>query len=773
MIAAIAGLSLVFGSVGFASATQGSASSSAMVLEVLLDGRDELDQLVATGVDLDHKLDVSDSGELVAYAVVDAEEAQALEALGFDTGAVTMRAEDTQAILAAQEAAQATQQEEAAAALAELQEQAEPLATDAVVIMRADWFTTGETGHTIYIEARTSAGDDPSVDLDMCWDTGPGTEIDSGGCEDMGRFSDAGQYLYHRDSNSWDETPPHMVRVTSSEGGVAYAEATEWLPTEESPRNDPYVSDFITGYMNPTELYEAYDALAEEYPDLVERIDLPYLTNGYRRHAQANLWGEGEDPVDSVSGGSSARNRTVVVESHAWGHEGGNDLSVELLDPGAADSPLGVSVSGNLISVSLGTDAGGALVSTAADVIAALNAHPGSSALLRAYTYRGEDGDNIVEPQSATPLWDQLEAPPEISREPWQVRAYRLGKDTGKDKMGVLAYAQEHAREWVPPLVVLETTNRLLANYDGDGATKQLLNTLDIFVIPSLNPDGGHFSFFDQNFQRKNLFNHCDDPDREPSRYDDWGVDNNRNYDYGSDFDGYDGASGNCRGSTYHGPAELSEPESHNLTWFADNHPQIRFSMNLHSSGNYFMWSPGAYSLPGRVTLPRPSVGDEAFFWAASGRILSEIKTYRNLAVTSQRTGPICDVLYSAAGNSGDRLWYVNEFYAWNFEVGTSFQPNWTEAHAETMEFSNGLMELFRVAYDYGKDHQRPKTSLEVLDSGDGWTEIGFDRSEPATIFYTLDGSRPTFSSDQIQSAGIRLLDETLTLTEDTDVSWF
>ena len=79
----------------------------------------------------------------------------------------------------------------------------------------------------------------------------------------------------------------------------------------------------------------------------------------------------------------------------------------------------------------------------------------------------------------------------------------------------------------------------------GDGATKQLLNKLDVYFIPSLNPDGGHYSFFDDNGQRKNMTNHCGDPDSDrPARP--RGVDNNRNYDYGSIFDGYDGASSNC-----------------------------------------------------------------------------------------------------------------------------------------------------------------------------------------------------------------------------------
>jgi hypothetical protein len=222
------------------------------------------------------------------------------------------------------------------------------------------------------------------------------------------------------------------------------------------------------------------------------------------------------------------------------------------------------------------------------------------------------------------------------------------------------------------------------------------------------------------------------------------------------------------------GPAELSEPENRNLVHLVERFPNIKFSMNLHSSGNYFMWSPGAYVLPGRITLARPAVGDEAYFWAASNRILTEIKRYRNLAVTPARTGPIADVLYSAAGNSGDRLWYVNDIYAWNFEVGgAGFQPSPAEAHDQTMEFANGLVELMRVAHDFGKDHDRPVTTAVLTTNEDGTVTLAFNRSEPATIFYTTDGSRPTFASPQIQSAGIRLLDETLSFSVDTTVTWF
>src|SRR5690606_7388854 len=234
-----------------------------------------------------------------------------------------------------------------------------------------------------------------------------------------------------------------------------------------------------------------------------------------------------------------------------------------------------------------------------------------------------------------------------------------------------------------------------------------------------------------------------------------WGVDVNRNYDEYSLFDGYSGASTSCTSGTFAGPGELTEPESRNIDWIAANNPNIRFSMNLHSSGNYFMWSPGADATPGRISAPRPTVEDEAYFWGASSRILTEIKRYRGMSVTPARTGPISDVLYSAAGNSGDMLWYKYGIYAWNFEVGTSFQPpysndnpNGPSAHAESQEFANGLVELFRVAYDFDKDTKRPSSSVVTSPSSEpGMVDITFDVSEPASVFYTLDRSAPTFES--------------------------
>ncbi|HEU4450867.1 MAG TPA: M14 family zinc carboxypeptidase [Gaiellaceae bacterium] len=874
--------------VSAAGAQGGEADENSGVVEVVLADRAELDRLVEAGFDLDHSIKHTDDG-IVVNAVVTPSERQELERLGFTLGRTVQSAADLDEVLAERNAVKA-----AKARSAGLQLQLLEAETENLKVLRADWFTSLGTPQ-LSVEALHVEGADPSVTLQLEWDSGPGTEMGSGGSISLQRFVDAGVYMYHRRQTS-APVQPDMIRVTASTGDVVTAKVTEWLPPDDGPTRARF-EDFVDNYLDPTELYERINQLAAEFPELAEVRDLPFETNGYRRKAQTILEPPGTRvvidapssaagtyaavaanfgppaPVAGIAGsvalandgsalptegcnplvgfpagaialvdrgscnftqkvlnaqaagavavvvannapgdptamGGSAPGITipsamisqadggtlkaglpatgrlhgappldpsrVVVESLAWGHEGGNDLTVEIVDPGAPSSPLAVSVMGTHIRVSLATDASGALVSTAADVVAALNASAG--AVVRSYTYRGNAGDGIAQPQATTQLTDFLDAPAHVSREPFQVQALVLGRTRDGSKPGVLAYAQEHAREWVPPLVAVETAERLLRNYAFDGHVQQLLRNLEIWVIPSINPDGGHYAFYDDNGQRRNMTNHCPDENSDPNRRDSWGVDNNRNYDFGSLFDGYSGASTSCLSDVFAGPAELSEPENRNLTWVADNNPNVRFSMNLHSSGNYFMWSPGAYALPGRITLPRPDPGEEAYFYQASNRILTAIKRYRGLSVTPARTGPIADVLYSAAGNSGDRLWYVNRIFAWNFEVGTSFQPNWEEAHAETMEFANGLEELMHVAYDWSKDGRPPESRLlPGAGTYPGPVEVEFvTPSEPAVVYYTLDGSRPTFANAlRLESIGPRQGAAPITISSTTTVKWF
>ncbi|MFI6711493.1 M14 family zinc carboxypeptidase [Nonomuraea sp. NPDC050478] len=564
---------------------------------------------------------------------------------------------------------------------------------DRIVVERAVWFQSRD-GYFLSVEASSSAGADAA--LTVTWKGKGGAT----GQVEMVPYVDAGAYLGHQFSVPVPAgVRPDRVTITSAAGGEAEARVGEWPDGERPDRDRPgYQKDFITQYMPPAQLNARIKDLHRRFPALTEIIELPHLTNGYRRHAQALI---GTPP-----------GAAVVVTSRAYGSEGGNDLAVELSDPGAADRPLEVVVDGKQVRVSLATDGSGTPVSTAAEVAAAITGAPGSP--VTAATYRTDPGAGVLAPAPLTQLSDFLGAPADVSREPWRVLALRIGTHRDGSRTGVLAYAQEHAREWVTPLVTIEAAERLLRNYPRDPATRKLLRRADIFIVPTVNPDGANYSFYDFNAQRKNMTNHCPAAQSDPALRNTWGVDVNRNYAVGSLFDGYFGASANCQSGTYAGPGEHSEPESRNVIWLAETYPNIRFALNVHSYGGYFMWPPGAYRLDGRVTLPRPSRQQEAYFLRSARTILEAIAAERGTVTWPQQTGPVTDVLYSAAGNSADELWYDHGVYGWDFEVGSDlwnprtgawegvgFQPPFAEGHAEAMEFAAGLISLIGVAADY------------------------------------------------------------------------
>ena len=84
------------------------------------------------------------------------------------------------------------------------------------------------------------------------------------------------------------------------------------------------------------------------------------------------------------------------------------------------------------------------------------------------------------------------------------------------------------------------------------------------------------------------------------------------------------------------------------------------------------------------------------------------------------------------------------------------------------------MVELLKVARDYDKDRKDPRSSV-TPDGGtyDGPVEVSFSWDEPVTIYYTVDGSRPTFDSPKLQSARIREGAETLSIGSTTTLKWF
>ncbi|GIF75090.1 M14 family zinc carboxypeptidase [Asanoa siamensis] len=562
---------------------------------------------------------------------------------------------------------------------------------DTLQFLQSYWWTANGQSF-LSVQVATTATDDPDVEITVTWTTADGRT----GSFPLSRFEDSGEYQYHVALPQPVPAQPVTVTASSSLGGSTRAiRPTAWPGATPPPLPAGYQKDFIAAYMTPTDIQARIKRLERQYPALVDVIDLPNKTQGYRRTASAYLG----DPATAA----------IVVDSVKFGDQKMNGVQVKSVDPGRKNRPLNATYKDRVLTVSLATDSTGAVISTTDQVAAFVDAR--YPTVFNAFVEDGSAG-KLMPVAGPARLDDGLDGT-EVSKKPWTVQAMRLGSVRDGSKIGVMAYSQEHAREWATPLVTLEFAERLLANYATDAETRSLLDNVDVFVIPMVNPDGANYAFNDYNFQRKNLVNHCTGAQRDPRNANSWGVDINRNYTVGSYFDGYVGGSANCLSGTYSGTSELSEAESRNVIALAEAHPNIKFAMNVHSYGGYFMWPPGAYKADGRVTLPRPSIEESAYFMQSAKRIIGAIRTHRGTVTWPSYTGPVADVLYSAAGNSADQLYYELGILAWDFEVGNDlwnaetqewegvgFQPPYEEAHAESQEYASGLVELVRVARD-------------------------------------------------------------------------
>lgn len=82
----------------------------------------------------------------------------------------------------------------------------------------------------------------------------------------------------------------------------------------------------------------------------------------------------------------------------------GDNITIEYIDPSANDEPLAISVTGDAIEVTLATDGGGVITSTASQIKTAIEADAGAAALVSVALKTGNTGAGIVTALAATNL---------------------------------------------------------------------------------------------------------------------------------------------------------------------------------------------------------------------------------------------------------------------------------------------------------------------------------------------------------------------------------
>jgi hypothetical protein len=734
----------------------------------------------------DHYLRENADGSVTVTVFGSEDELSALDAAGYELGRTIEGPNTWRARVAArQQVVRAEDRAETAALDEGVGVQSHE---DEIVVLRVDYFEN-YAGRFLSVEAKDRLGGSTPTGatytgptLSLSWNTGPGTPIASTPRTmnvNIDPDTTPDTYIQHRelvrigDAGSTTPAAPTRIRIGSSTGALIEADVDVWLGGGLPPMTSGFLKDFTTRYMDPTEVYARFNDLAAEFPNIAELITLPYRTNGYQRRAQAIM--AGASPPGSSLFDPTAQGQAVVLTSRAWGHEGGNDLTAEFRNTGVANAPLTVSVNGNDILVSLATDGSAALSSTASQVASAINADPVARTLVVAVTYRGNVGAGIVQSREKVNLSDFLSTPmnAHVPRGPFEYSVMRIGKVRDGSKVGVFLYCQQHAREWATPLTCLETAEQLLRNYAIDPRTRELVDNLDIFILPSSNPDGAHYSMHNFNFQRRNMTNWCveggeesDDAsaagfwaprinpgtglpyvNSDPASRNAWGVDLNRNNTFGTIFDGYIGASYSCTSDVFAGPGEASEPEIRNELWVADTFDNIKFSNNIHSFGGYFMWAPGTY-LPdrGEGDAVHANIGVEKYFFEAGDRILNRIKEHRNTVILPERTGPVADVLYSAAGNSADEHWYNRGAIAYSFETGadryvdTSLSAaSAAGATAIRLANRNGFGEGDRIRIDSGTANEEVRIVASVAAQNPPSPNPNVFLTEPLSLAHPAD----------------------------------
>jgi hypothetical protein len=113
----------------------------------------------------------------------------------------------------------------------------------------------------------------------------------------------------------------------------------------------------------------------------------------------------------------------------------------------------------------------------------------------------------------------------------------------------------QHAREWIAPMTVMFAVDSLVRQFNSDDRIQSVVNGVDFYFVPVVNPDGYEFTWSSDRYWRKNRRSNGGFCFGQPS----FGVDLNRNWSVG--WGGNNGSSPDPCSDVYRGTDPWSEPE--------------------------------------------------------------------------------------------------------------------------------------------------------------------------------------------------------------------
>ncbi|MQA26490.1 MAG: hypothetical protein GEU94_13705 [Micromonosporaceae bacterium] len=222
-----------------------------------------------------------------------------------------------------------------------------------------------------------------------------------------------------------------------------------------------------------------------------------------------------------------------------------------------------------------------------------------------------------------------------------------------EDEPEVLFTHNQHAREHLTVEMAVYLLKEFTDKYSSDTRIRNLVNSREIWILPSLNPDGAEYDVATGSYRywRKN---------RQPNSGSSYvGTDLNRNWDYRWGCCG--GSSGSPSSETYRGAAPESAPEVKVVANFVRSRiqggvQQIKTGIDFHTYSELVLW-PYGYTYNDTDT---GMTADDARVFQTLGQ---------NLASTNNYTPEQASDLYITDGSIDDFLWGRHKIFGYTFEM--------------------------------------------------------------------------------------------------------